>query len=384
MRLAIILTHPIQYYTPVFQQLQKQGNITIKVFYTNGENSKKQFDPGFGRYIHWDIPLLAGYSYEILENTSRKKAENNFCSIITPALIDKIRLYAPDGILVYGWSYHSHLQAIRYFYKKIPIYFRGDSTLLDERGIAKRLFRYLALTWVYRHVDHAFYVGEYNKAYFRKYGLRDAQLTFSPHAIDNDRFIAGDNMGAILLRKQLGLKEDEILILFAGKFEKKKDPQILLDAFMLIDRSDVHLLFVGNGNLEPVLKNGAIGKTNIHFMDFQNQKNMPIVYKACDLFCLPSRGPAETWGLAVNEAMACKKAILVSDKVGCSIDLVKPGYNGFIFKAGDIADLISQLEILIKSNQRKLAEMGEYSFNIIQDWSIQNQIDAIEKILNEK
>jgi hypothetical protein len=58
MRLAIILTHPIQYYTPVFQQLQKQGNITIKVFYTNGENSKKQFDPGFGRYIHWDIPLL--------------------------------------------------------------------------------------------------------------------------------------------------------------------------------------------------------------------------------------------------------------------------------------------------------------------------------------
>ncbi len=43
------------------------------------------------------------------------------------------------------------------------------------------------------------------------------------------------------------------------------------------------------------------------FLDFQNQQKMPLVYRLCDIFVLPSMGPGETWGLAVNEAMACKR-----------------------------------------------------------------------------
>ncbi|MNT42804.1 UDP-D-galactose:(glucosyl)lipopolysaccharide-1,6-D-galactosyltransferase [compost metagenome] len=110
---------------------------------------------------------------------------------------------------------------------------------------------------------------------------------------------------------------------------------------------------------------------------------MPVVYQACDLFCLPSQGPGETWGLAVNEAMAAGKAVLVSDKVGCAADLVKPMINGAIFKSGDLADLKQKLKTLTE-NKTKLAQMGLASHQIIQDWSFEKQVKAIvNSILNK-
>ena len=109
---------------------------------------------------------------------------------------------------------------------------------------------------------------------------------------------------------------------------------------------------------------------------------MPSVYQACDLFCLPSNGPGETWGLAVNEAMACGRAVLVSDKVGCAIDLVKENYNGSIFKSGNIDDLIDTLNKLTRSKQM-LKEYGKNGKVLIHDWNFLKIAEAIENKLNE-
>lgn len=380
MRLAIINTHPIQYYAPVFKLLHQQSNLYVKVFYTYGENSANKYDPGFNRNINWDIPLLDGYPYEYIKNTAKDAGTHTFRGVINPDLIEKINAYKPDAILIYGWAHQSHLNAIYYFKNKIPIYFRGDSTLLDRRSGVKNFMKFLFLKWVYKHVDYALYTGTNNKAYFKKYGLNDEQLKFVPHSIDNDRFTIEKTEDAALLRQKLNIPPGDILILFAGKFESKKDPLLLLTAFLNIDKPGLHLLFVGNGVLEGALKEKASGNSRVRFMDFQNQTFMPTVYQAADLFCLPSKGPAETWGLVVNEAMACKKAILVSDKVGCAIDLVKPGYNGAIFKAGDIAALTDALISL--SNNELLAEMGKHSREIIEGWSIDVQVKNIALILN--
>lgn len=382
MRLAIINTHPIQYYAPVFKLLHLQKNLSIKVFYTYGENSVNKYDPGFNRNINWDIPLLEGYPYEFIKNTAQDAGTHTFNGIINPGLIDKITEYKPEAILIYGWAHHSHLKAIRYFKNKIPVYFRGDSTLLDGNKSIKKILKYIFLKWVYSHVDVALYTGTNNKAYFKAYGLKDEQLKFVPHSIDNDRFTMAKTDEAALLRQKLNIPENDLLILFAGKFENKKDPLLLLSAFLTINKPGVHLLFVGNGVLENELKENAAGKANIYFMDFQNQTCMPVIYQACDLFCLPSKGPAETWGLVVNEAMACKKAVLVSDKVGCAVDLVKNGYNGLIFKAGDMNSLVDSLKII--TARKKLNEMGAHSGKIIEDWSISVQVKNIELSLNEK
>ncbi len=384
MRLAIITTHPIQYYAPVFELLHRRQQIEVKVFYTWGREGLKKIDPGFKRIIQWDVPLIENYPFEWVGNTSLRPGSHHFRGIVNPGLIEQLIAFKPDALLVFGWSYHSHLKVMRYFKNKIPVYFRGDSTLLDEQNSIKAVFKRLYLKWVYSHIDHVFYVGTNNKAYFKKYGIKEAQLTFAPHAIDNERFGIDRSPEANELRANLGLSSIDILVLFAGKFEEKKAPLLLLDAFLQLRKANCHLLFAGNGVLESELKQRAKCASNIHFMDFQNQAYMPVMYQACDLFCLPSKGPGETWGLAVNEAMASGKAIVVSDKAGCAVDLVKDDYNGITFINRDPDDLLYKLRDLTESKV-KLNRYAEHSLNHIKDWNFINIAKAIEsQLLNEK
>ena len=122
---------------------------------------------------------------------------------------------------------------------------------------------------------------------------------------------------------------------------------MLLRAFTELNIKNTHLLFVGNGILEDQLKAEAKQHGNVHILPFQNQQAIPAYYQACDLFCLPSK--SESWGLSINEAMACGKAVLVSDQCGAAVDLVTEK-NGRIFKSDQPTDLKKQLLLPIKKS----------------------------------
>ena len=398
-KLAIVSSHPIQYYAPIFKLLAEQQDLIICVFYTWGKQSVSKYDPGFGREISWDIPLLDGYDFVFEKNTAKKPGSDHFRGIQNPTIINDIKKFNADAILIYGWAYVAHLKVLRFFKGKIPIIFRGDSNLLDTSSGIKQILKSMVLKFVYNYVDYALFVGQANKAYFKKYGLKEEQLIFGPHAIDNERFSIPRLKEAVDLKNKLGMAENDILILFAGKFEDKKSPLLLKEAFIQLNDSRTHLLFVGNGVLEEELKGGKVedgklenGKmegpvsplnnvmNRIHFMDFQNQSYMPVIYQACDLFVLPSKGPGETWGLAVNEAMACGKAVLVSDRVGCHLDLVKNGVNGYCFKYENLADLTFKLQKLV-ANKANLKILGLNSREIIKDYSFGVIVSEIKNLL---
>jgi len=375
-RLAIVTTHPVQYYAPIFRLLTERGNILIKVFYT-WERGAEQFDEGFGKMVSWDLPLLNGYEYEFVPNQGNMS--KGFWDIKNPLLNDYIKNWNADAILVFGWNYLSHLKAMRYFKRKIPVTFRGDSTLIDEKRNIKSTIRKIFLTCIYKYTDYAFYVGANNRRYYLKYGLPANKLIFTPHAIDNNRFQTPDaskEFFSISIKEKLKLKDTDIIILFAGKLQSKKNPALLIEAVKEIKRSDVHLLIVGNGNQEATLRKLSLDAPNIHFLSFQNQSSMPALYSIAHIFCLPSKGPGETWGLAVNEAMACGKPVLVSDKVGCAVDLVKDGENGYIFESGNLDNLIEKLKAIL--DLEKIETMGKRSKEIISTWSFENIAIPIE------
>ena len=138
-KLAIITTHPVQYNAPLFRLLTERNNIKIKVFYTWSQTaSGVKFDPGFGKTIEWDIPLLDGYEYNFVENISAKPGSHHYKGINNPTLIKEIKEWNADSLLVYGWNFKSHLKALCFFKNKIPVLFRGDSTLLDEKPGLKK------------------------------------------------------------------------------------------------------------------------------------------------------------------------------------------------------------------------------------------------------
>lgn len=377
-RLAIITTHPIQYNAPLFRLLTERGKIQVKVFYTWGEAVlQDKYDPGFGKTIQWDIPMVEGYDHHFTKNVAKDPGSHHFAGINNPDLVSEINSFDPDAILVFGWSFKSHLKVIRHYSGKIQILFRGDSTLLNSPiGFSlKKLLRKAFLRWVYSHVDAAFYVGSHNKDYFLHFGLKENQLIFAPHAIDNDRFSISSTDH---FREQLRISEDEVVFLFAGKFEPVKNPGLLLEAFIESGIKNARLVFVGNGPLENALKNTASACTNIHFLPFQNQSQMPGIYQSADAYVLPSG--SETWGLAVNEAMASGKAILSSDMCGCAVDLVKNRVNGFVFISGDKNDLILKLQTLA-NDRAELLRMGSASGKIIELWNFEEICQKIEKYL---
>lgn len=381
-RLAIITTHPIQYNAPLFKYMQEHGTtFTIRVFYTWSQAQKQVFDRDFGIAIKWDLPLLEGYESTFVANTAAKPGTNHYNGMINPTLTREIEEWGADALLVFGWSFASHLQVMRHFHIRIPVLFRGDSTLIDEPSgySIKKMIRRLFLRWVYRHVDYALYVGSANKDYFLAHGLTNKQLVFGPHAVDNERFIANQSLyskQAEEWRQELGIGTHETVFLFAAKLIKKKDPELLIKSFLAVQMPASWLVIVGNGELEVELKEKYESIRNILFIDFQNQGRMPVVYRLADVFVLPSMGPGETWGLAVNEAMACSRAIIVSDVCGCSKDLVVNGTNGYVCKHGDQKDL----ERVMLLSAEAFVEKGKRSREIIDHWCYPKTVQSLNEL----
>lgn len=379
-RLAIVATHPVQYHSPLFQLIAARKNIEIKVFYTWSQWQENKIDEGFGKIVEWDIPLLQGYKYEFVFNNSSKPGINNFRGINNPSLYKNITDWNANAVLVIGWNYQSHFNIMRKLKGSIPVFFRGDSHLLNHSPQYKKLMRKAWLSFVYHFIDKAFYVGHNNLFYYKAFGLKGDQLIFAPHAVDNKRFstlrISEENH----FRKLLALSDENIVFLFAGKFESNKDPFLLIRAFKSLNHDNARLIMVGNGALEIPLKKIATGDSRIQFLEFQNQGMMPSLYAAADVYVLPSI--SETWGLAINEAMASGKAIIASDKVGCVRDLVNEDYNGYVFPAGDENTLRLILE-RITQDKDKVVEMGLNSTKVIMEWSFEKIAIAIESELIE-
>jgi len=382
-RLAIVSSHPIQYNAPLFRLLAGSDKVRIKVFYTWEQSQQgAKYDPDFGKKIEWDIPLLDGYEYTFVKNIAEDPGSHHFKGLINPTLNKEIGDWKPDAVLVYGWSYHSHLRCMRHFHGKVPVLFRGDSTLLDESPGIRRLIRRFFLKWIYRHADYALYVGTNNKQYFLQHGLREEQLVFAPHAIDIDRFAMPDDVysrQAKDRRQQLGIQEDDLVLLFAGKLEAKKNPFFLLKLAEQVRDPRLKIVIVGNGALEKEIKQAAAADDRIFFLDFQNQQQMPVIYRMGDIFVLPSRGPGETWGLGANEAMASGCAILLSDKVGGAVDLVEEDRNGVILGTEDWRKAGEWVERLL-SDRERLEKMKEASKRHILHYSYTTIARAIEKI----
>lgn len=385
-KLAIITSHPIQYYAPWFAYLNLSQEITLKVFYLWDFGIKASLDPAFKQAICWDIPLLEGYDFEWIPNTSKNPGTSHFWGLQNPSLLKQVKIFNPDVVLIIGYNYASLIRFIlTWDKKKAPLLFRGDSHRLVPRKSWQEKVKKKLIQTLFSQFSAFLPVGKANYRYYRYHQVADEKLFFSPHSIDNDRFMSCFEQAkkeAIQWKKELTIPSDNRVILFAGKLYQTKRPLDLLQAFKEANLSKVSLLFVGTGELENILYQQAQSHSNIHFAPFQNQSLMPRTYAIADLFVLPSEG--ETWGLAVNEAMCLSCPILVSDHVGCAQDLVHSYRNGLVFPAGNVSALTTALQTAFADDQR-LHKWGIESKKIIDNYSYrqttQGLLAAIEAVV---
>ena len=381
-KLAIITSHPIQYNAPWFRQVAAQPGIDLKVFYLWDFGVTSRVDPGFERAVTWDIPLLDGYAYEIVPNVSKEPGTSHFTGLQNPELSRRVRAFAPGAVLMLSYNYASTHRFL-WSWRSSPLLFRGDSHRLVPRAGVKEWARRAALTQMMRRFSAFLHVGAANRRYFLHHGVPEARLFFAPHAVDNARFSApreATAREAAAWRRELGISEEQTVILSAGKFEPKKRLADLVSAFQRADAPGAVLLLVGSGPGEAELRALAASHPRIRFAPFQNQLQMPRTYAAGDLFVLASQGPGESWGLAVNEAMCLARPIIVSTHVGCAEDLVHQGQNGLVFPTGDVSALTRCLEQALADRER-LRAWGQRSLEIVSHYSYEQTTAGLLRAL---
>jgi len=349
-RLAFIVSHPIQYYAPLYQRLSRRDDIAVKVFFTWHNGAKSVHDPGFGIPVAWDIPLNQGYAFELIENISANPGTHRFWGLRNPSLVERVLAWGPTVMHVTGWAWASHLQALRAFKKAgIPTLFRGDSHVLDRAPIGPRRWaKHLALSHIYRWPDAFLVTGKANYDYYRALNVPAEKLWPCCHSIDYGRFAEPAALyeeEARRWREELGIADDQIVLLFAGKFEARKNPLGFMKAVLRLGRDNIVAVMIGAGELQGEIDTLAKDYPSLfRVLSFQNQRRMPVAYRLGDLFVLPSTY-GETWGLAVNEALACGRPVLVSDKVGCAADVVDSAC-GYVFGTDGGDELFAALRHL--------------------------------------
>lgn len=377
-RLAVVVSHPIQYLAPLFRHLAR--HLDLKVFYAHRATKSDQSKAGFGVGFDWDVDLLSGYESSFLINVASTPALDSFNGCDTPGIGRHLADDRFDAVLVQGWYLKCFLQAV--FAAKrcgMPVLVRGDSHLLTPRSHLKRVAKSLLFPHFLRMFDAALYAGERSRDYWVHHHYPASKMFFSPHGVDSDWFKARATAESrAALRARLDISSATKIVLFAGKLVPFKRPLDLVPAIARLrtDRMDVCLLVAGAGQLEQELL--AIAQSTsvpIHMLGFCNQSEMPAVYAAADLLALPSDGQ-ETWGLVANEALACGRPLVLSDAVGAAPDLVADGSVGLCFPVGDIEALAQAMrKILFNPPAARAIEAKSLTYSL--DRAVQGIVQAL-------
>ena len=224
----------------------------------------------------------------------------------------------------------------------------------DISGLKKVIKKIIYIPYL-KLCDYFLYIGTHNYNYFKDYKVEDKKLIFTPHVVDNLYFNHQKNIlqneNTNNLYSSWGFSQNDKIILFCAKLIPKKQPKLLIEAFLKAEISNIwKLLIVGDGEEKQELEELALNSNKlVTFKGFLNQSEIAKAYFLADLIVLPSRF-GETWGLVVNEALLFDCAVIVSNKVGCAPDLVN-GKTGLVFDYNNKEALIKAIETIANNNE---------------------------------
>lgn len=387
-RVLTIASHPVQYSSPLFRLMAQHPRIDFQVAYCTLRGAEPGHDPEFGRSIQWDVPLLEGYKWTHFPN--RGSGDESFFGLCNPGLWRFIREGHFDAILCHT-GYPRASFWISYFAAKLSgsaFLFGTDAVTLTPRDGRswKRFIKALFWPWLFRLADQVIIPSTRSRELILSLGISPERVTLTPYCVDNDWWSArAARVNRTTARTSLGIPPGSLAILFCAKLQPWKRPLDLLYAIARANRSELFVLFAGDGPLYKTLETEArqLGIThNVKFLGFINQQTLPEIYRAADLMVLPSE--YEPFGVVVNEAILCSCPVLASDQVGAAHDLIRPVLPGFVFPSGDL-DFLSSALLKLLGNPGVLEHARSALLASVQAWSpaqnISATVEAIESAI---
>lgn len=334
MRLAYVTSHPIQYQAPLFRALAREPGVDFEALFCHDHGLNAAFDPGFGRVVQFDVPLLDGYPHRFLPNFARTPSLG-FTGQINPAVVAHLRKF--DAAIFHGYASVTNLLGILTRGRRPAALLRGESHQLQPRARWKSIVRRPPLRALFRRIDQFTAIGSLNRDYYLSYGIAPERITVAPYAVDNEYFASRrlDATERSVARVSEGLAADQPVFLFCAKLIDKKRPLDAIRALAIARKTaPCQLAIVGDGELRAQCERevASLGlESSVRLLGFRNQSELPRLYSMSDVLVLPSSD--EPWGLVVNEAMASGAAVIASNRVGSTRDLLP---DELTFAPGDV------------------------------------------------
>ncbi len=386
LRLAVCLSHPIQYKTPVLRALARQPGLHLEVFYYSNRGLVRKENRYHGGVPAWDVPLLAGYESGFLPNlVDEENWKIPFLQpFVNPAVIHRLRSGAYDAVIIHSYLYPSDWLAFWTAKKEhIKVLFYGDMYPRHPLSIGQRIVRSLLHKRMIHGADACLAIGSLARQVFlEEYGVPAERIFLAPYTVDNNFFISEVERlrsQKDQIKTELGISPQLPVVLCVAGMVPEKQQLDLVEALARLNHP-CQLILVGHGPLlEQVREVCCQFLPSTLLTGFVNQSILPRYYAIADIFVLPSK--SDVFGLVVNEAMCAGLPIIASTAVGATHDLVHEGENGFTYPPGDIPALSSHLEILLRSPFLR-EKFGNRSREIILGWSITETIQGILQALD--
>lgn len=381
-RVLIIVSHPVQYASPIFRLLAQDPRVESEVAYCNLQGAEPGIDPDFGVEVKWDIPLLDGYRWSLIPNRSWTPRIGAFWGLLNLGIWGKIRREHFDAVvLLTGYVYATFwIAVIAAKLRGIPVLFGTDATSLQPRD-GKRwkiLVKKFLLPGIFRLADIVIIPSEAGRQFILSLGIPDSRIVLTPFVVDNTWWTqSASDVDRSAVRREWRIPENALVVLFCAKLQPWKRPGDVLRAFAKANVDGTYLVFAGDGSLRAELEEEAKGlgvAERVRFLGFVNQTGLPSAYRAADLFVIPSE--YDPCPVVVCEAMLCGCPVVLSDEIRGRFDLVEQGRTGFIYPCGDVEALAKILGAILQ-DPAKLAELSRAAVSRMETWSPRDHVDAL-------
>lgn len=277
--------------------------------------------------------------------------------------------HRPAAVLVNGYNELSRLRAIRWASaRSVPVLLWGDANIrADHAAGLKRAIKNILVPRTLRRCDAVLACGSLGRAFFRRYGVPDDRIFYSPVEPDYQELESLDPALIDAARRRFSLNPARRRFVVSSRLVPHKRVEAAIDAFAAIagERPEWDLVILGDGPERAALqqRTPAPLRDRVTFTGFVGEQSaVTAVYRLSHVLVHPAA--FEPWALVINEAAAAGLAIVSTDVVGAAAELVRDGINGLLVPVDDAAAM--RRAMLTASEQH--ARMGAASKVVLADW----------------
>ena len=287
-----------------------------------------------------------------------------------PAIMYGVKLKIPKILTI-------HTQYERYAYYAAPI-----PQVITNEAIRRIIFNLAAK------VDVITTPSQSMKNRIIQYGIHK-EIEVIPNAINLKVFQTKNEKQCQMLKAQLQIGKDDIVILYVGRISYEKNVDKIVKALAIArnrNGSHVKLVLVGEGTAMRQIREmvHSLGIAEIvRFVGAVDNEIVKNYYQIADIFAFAST--SETFGMVIVEALAAGLSVLAVKASGV-VDIITDGLDGLLVE-DDVSQLADRLEILLENSElRKKLSSG--AIRSAQRYSVdtvsQQMLNLYQKLLKEK